>query len=89
VQPFKQMRGDAMVDSELFEVGGHIVATRGDFANTSPHLRWELQEVMSRVRPDDLSTAEISSLLAILVPAHSRVIGRPTGPPPLRILGII
>jgi hypothetical protein len=85
------MKGEAMVDSEFFEVGEreHIVATREDFANTSPHLRWELQEVMSRVRPDDLSTAEISSLLAILVPAHSRVIGRPTGPPPLRILGII
>jgi hypothetical protein len=77
-----------MLDSELFEVVKHIVAT-GDVAGTSPHLRWELQEVMSRVRPDDLSTAEISSLLAILVPAHSRVIGRLTGPPPLRSLGVI
>ena len=59
-----------------------------DAARTGPHLRWELQQVMSRVRPEDLSAAEISGLLAILVPAHSRIIGGPTGRPMLRALGI-
>ena len=53
-----------------------------------PHLRWELQEVMSRVEPDDLSAAEITALLDILGPAHSRVIGGPAGRPRLRLRGI-
>jgi hypothetical protein len=44
--------------------------------NLLPHLRWELGAVMSRVRPDDLSATEITALLAILMPAHSRVIDR-------------
>jgi hypothetical protein len=35
--------------------------------------------VMSRVRPDDLSAEEITALLAVLTPAHSRVIGTPVG----------
>ncbi|CAN5519432.1 hypothetical protein BH09ACT7_BH09ACT7_07940 [soil metagenome] len=34
---------------------------------------------MSRVRPDDLSSQEITALLEILTPAHSRVIGRQAG----------
>jgi hypothetical protein len=76
-----------MQNSELSEVGELIAADR-DFAKTGPHLRWELQQIMSRVHPDDLSAAEITGLLAILIPAHSRVIGGPTGRPPLRVLGI-
>jgi hypothetical protein len=44
-----------------------------------PHLRWELEQVMSRVRPQDLSTTEITALLATLTPAHARVIGRMAG----------
>jgi hypothetical protein len=62
------------------------VVAEFDFAKTGPHLRWELQQVMSRVRPEDLSAAEVSGLLAILVPAHSRVIGGPAGRPGLLIL---
>jgi hypothetical protein len=52
-----------------------------------PHLRWELEQVMSRVRPEDLSAAEVAALLAILMPAHARVIGGPPGRPRLRVLG--
>jgi hypothetical protein len=55
---------------------------------SSEHLRRELQQVMSRVRPDDLSTTEITGLLRILRPADYRVVGGPTGRPGLRILGI-
>jgi hypothetical protein len=76
-----------MLDSELAEEGEPIGADR-DFVKTGPHLRWELQQVMSRVRPDDLSAAEISSLLAILIPAHSRVIGGPAGRPALHLVGV-
>jgi hypothetical protein len=53
-----------------------------------PHLRWELQQVMARVRPEDLSAAEIAALLVILTPAHSRVIGGPAGRPGLPIVGV-
>gem|GEM_PF-5313466 len=53
-----------------------------------PHLRWELDEVMSRVQPADLSAAEIGALLAILRLAHARVIGGPAGRPGLRVLGV-
>jgi hypothetical protein len=59
--------------SELVESNVFEIAT-GD--RLLPHLRWELQQVMSRVRPDDLSTSEITRLLAILAPAHSRLIDR-------------
>lgn len=47
----------------------------------SPHVRWELEQVMSRVRPVDLSVVEVAGLLAILAPVHSRVIGGPTSRP--------
>jgi hypothetical protein len=65
---------------------GCLVKTGAD--SVLPHLRWELEQVMSRVRPEDLSAAEIAALLAILMPAHSRVIGGPTGRAGLRVLGI-
>jgi hypothetical protein len=77
-----------MSDSKI-STAGELIAADHDAAKTSPHLRWELQQVMSRVSPDDLSAAEISSLLAILVPAHSRVIGGPAGRPALRVIGIV
>lgn len=81
-----------MIDTELSEVGDLINAARR-YGKTGgnrvlPHLRWELAQVMSRVRPDDLSAVEIAALLAVLTPAHSRVIGGPTGRPRLRVLRI-
>jgi hypothetical protein len=50
------------------------------------NLVWELRDVMSRVRPEDLSAAEVAALLGILTPAQSRVIGRPAAGPRLRIV---
>jgi len=52
-----------------------------------PHLRWELEQVMSRVRPADLSGAEIAALLVVLAPAHCRVIGGPASRPGLPVSG--
>jgi hypothetical protein len=51
-----------------------------------PNLLRELREVMSWVQPEDLSAAEIVALLGILTPARSRVIGRPTARPRLRVI---
>jgi hypothetical protein len=47
----------------------------------SSHLRSRLQRVMTRVRPDDLSIAEIVALLDILTPADFRVVGGPASRP--------
>ncbi|MDT5335983.1 MAG: hypothetical protein QOD90_1488 [Mycobacterium sp.] len=51
----------------------------------SSHLRWELAQLMSRVRPDDLSAVEITALLLVLRPADSRVVGRPTTRPKVHL----
>jgi hypothetical protein len=72
--------------AEHIESGIDYVLTGRDYL--SDHLRRELQQVMSRVRPQDLSTTEITALLAILRPADWRVIGRLAGNPGLRLLGI-
>jgi hypothetical protein len=75
-----------MLTSEILKVGAPI-APSCDVVQ-GPHLRWELQQVMARVRPDDLSAAEIAGLLAILIPAHCRVIGSPAARPAPRVLGV-
>lgn len=46
-----------------------------------PHLQWQLGEIMGRVKPSDLSAAEVIALLAVLAPAHSRVLIGAIGPP--------
>jgi hypothetical protein len=70
---------------KLSDVGGRLNAARGytkrGRTRVLPHLRWELKQVMSRVRPEDLSANEIADLLAVLTPAHCRVIGGPPGRP--------
>jgi hypothetical protein len=72
--------------SEINTAHGYVQTDRG--RALLPHLRWELEQVMGRVRPVDLSAVEIGALLAILMPAHSRVIGGPAGRPGLRVLGV-
>lgn len=52
-----------------------------DEVDMLPHLRWQLSEIMTRVKPCDLSSAEIVALLAVLAPAHSRVLTGVVGPP--------
>jgi hypothetical protein len=78
--------------TELSEGSKRIAARLDDMATgpnfLSSHLRWELQQVMSRLRPEDLSVVEIAALLVILEPAHSRVIGGPAGRPRLCVLGV-
>ena len=74
-----------------FSEGEHIGGAR-DHVTTGrhclvPHLRWELEQVLSRVRPQDLSAAEVAGLLGVLTAAYSRVIGGPTGRPGLGVRG--
>jgi hypothetical protein len=54
----------------------------------SSHLRSELGQVMSRVRPKDLSVVEVAAVLAVLAPADARVIGGPASRPDVRVLRV-
>ena len=49
-------------------------------------VRDQLQQVMSRVQPDDLSTTEVTALLNILKPADCRLVGGPAGGPALHLV---
>ena len=81
-----------MAGHEFSEMGGHIVAAREPMMAgrncVLPHLRWELQQVLSRVRPQDLSAAEVAGLLGILESAHSRIVGGPTNRPGPGVRGV-
>ena len=67
-----------MAKTEASELGGEAGPTS---LMPLPVLLAELLEVMSRVRPGDLSAAEIAALLGILAPANSRAVGRPAARP--------
>jgi len=86
-----ESRCDPLFDKDFSEVGDRVTAAcsvvNSGAGAVMPHLWWELEQVMSRVRPQDLSAAEVAALLAILMPAHARVIGGPLGRPRLRVLG--
>jgi hypothetical protein len=79
-------------ETDFSEVGDRATVAcsfvKTDADSKVPHLRWELEQVMTRVRPQDLSAVEIAALLTILIPAHSRVIGRPTLRPGLRVVEV-
>jgi hypothetical protein len=45
----------------------------------SLHLRWELQQMMSRVQPEHLSDQEIIALCDVLQPADLRINGELAG----------
>jgi hypothetical protein len=67
---------------------GRGLTSKSELGNTGARLRLELRQLMSHVRPDDLSAAEIFCLLAILAPAHARVIGGPADRPGLCVLRV-
>lgn len=75
-------RMDAMLNITRDEQTGDLLR---------PHMLWELNQIMQRIKPDDLATSEIMGLLAVLVPIHSRFlddrgISPPFGPVPLRLV---
>lgn len=81
-----------MIGSKIASIGDRVPTkrispTKADRDRSVSRLRWELNQVMSRVRPEDLSATEMSGLLVILRKAHARVIGRPATRPGLRLLG--
>jgi hypothetical protein len=43
-----------------------------------PYMKWQLNNIMDRISPDDLTTAELMALLAVLAPALSRRLGGST-----------
>jgi hypothetical protein len=80
-----KLLGSGVGDAKISEVNGRISVGLDNVATgrilLSAHLRRKLQQVMTRVRPEDLSVAEIVALLDILTPADSRVVGGPANRP--------
>lgn len=79
-----------MSETEPVAVGLRITAAL-DYARSSnemdmrAHYLWQVQQITSNVSLDDLTTPELVSLAALLIPPHSRVLsGRrrtePTSP---------
>jgi hypothetical protein len=86
----QKVRGRHVSDTRLPSAGKLVAGGLDDMTAgrnfMSSHLRGELVQVMSRVRPEDLSAVEITALLVILRPADSRVLGLPAGRPQVRVL---
>lgn len=47
-----------------------------------PHLQWEAGQMVSHLKPDDLTTLELAALIAVLHTPHARVLGGPSGTRP-------
>jgi hypothetical protein len=67
-----------LIEPQPVEVGLRITAAL-DYARNSteeirPHYLWHLEKITEAVTLDDLTTAELVSLTALLVPAHARVL---------------
>jgi hypothetical protein len=74
-------------DSELSELRAHIdsmleVVSTGR-RRIRAHLKWEAVQMVTNLKPDDLTTGELAALVAVLHAAHARVITPPTGDRPL------
>lgn len=87
-----ESQGSIMLVTKISSIRDRVPAevlglAKADRDQSVSRLRWELQQVMSRVRPEDLSSSELSALLLTLRRAHTRVIGRPAIRPVLRLLG--
>lgn len=85
-------KGWIVLDTDISAISkrpphSEMTPSKRDRARTESRLRWELKQVMSQVRPANLSSPEMSALLVILRKAHARVIGRPAFRPALRLLG--
>lgn len=80
-------RGGSPVPESATELGARI-AKSVDIIPTPeaeelflPHMMWQLRAVMDDVKPKDLLPSELIALLAVLIPAHSRVLVAPRPPP--------
>lgn len=58
-------------------------------SNVRAHYLWEVEQITSVVNLTDLTTEELISLAALLIPAHSRLLSGWTKAGPKRALRII
>lgn len=47
-----------------------------------PHLKWEAGQMVTHLKPDDLTTLELAGLIAVLHTAHARVLAGPSSTRP-------
>lgn len=70
------------MDSEQYQIITRVKAALDvgatDKARMRPHLAWEAGEMVSRLNADDLTTLELTALIAVLHAAHARVLTGPT-----------
>lgn len=71
-----------MREGEPSEIREHICAVLAavNDGRMRAHLIWEIKEIMSHVRPEDMTDCELAAAIAVLHAAHARVLV----PPPVR-----
>ena len=80
VTPTRKSRCELFDDTELARADDPIAAGYDLLTpERSRPLRWQLQQMMSRVRPEHLSDREITALCDVLLPADLRVNGELAG----------
>lgn len=47
-----------------------------------PHLKWAAGQMVTHLKPDDLTTLELAGLIAVLHAAHARVLDGPSSTRP-------
>ena len=81
-----------MPNTEPIHIGQRITAAvnyvqAGD--DVRAHCLWTLRGILTNMAPEDLSTSALASIIAILIPEHSRFLVRRNprlGPAPLRLI---
>lgn len=78
------------VEMNLRISAGLDYVAAGDDADVRAHYVWSLKQVMHNVAPEDLTTPELVALLAVLIPAHSRVlVGKPSSGDTATVLQLV
>jgi hypothetical protein len=82
----KTVVAGADMDSERNEiitrVSGALEVGDSCQHHVRPHLVWEAGQMVTHLKPNDLTTLELAGLIAVLHAAHARVLAGPTSTRP-------
>lgn len=78
------------IETSLRISAGMDFVAAGNDEDVRGHYLWQVKQLMHALAPEDLSTPELVSLVAVLIPAHSRLLGgQPTGRDSATVLSIV